>query len=429
MIRRWIFRCQYRLNSTLVGSSGKAASGGSSSYTFTPQTTPYSDKYYQPIISEGIRGVDKLIIPRDFVAKNQEIDIANDDVDRLAQQQQLQDIVATFNAPIKVAIGYGSGVFPQAGYQQLQKKELDNVNGATTPSGKEITSGTSYPTQIDFIHIVDDNHEFHRLNLKQNRDHYSIKSTSLIKFIQGKNGIYFNPFITVKNKLIKYGIISVNSGILDLIEWTSLYFAGRLQKPVNFVKDDDIRIKFLNQYNLKNAMTVAILLLESNVFNERQLYEQITKLSYLGDFRMYIGGENPNKVQNIVDSQLAQFKKLYDPILQYFIHRNYLIITDNNEEIRTLKKNLNVNNRINLISTLPLQFRKRLYSMYQDKSIKDIVRDQHLAQNIIKIVSRTIQISSVRQAIMGIFSSGLIKSIKYAFAKQLKFWQGVFKKK
>ena len=74
-------------------------------------------------------------------------------------------------------------------------------------------------------------------------------------------------------------------------------------------------------------------------FNERQLYEQITKLSYLGDFRMYIGGENPNKLKNIVAKQF-HFKKLYEPILQYFIHKNFLIIVDNDPVNRTFKTKL-----------------------------------------------------------------------------------------
>lgn len=65
-------------------------------------------------------------------------------------------------------------------------------------------------------------------------------------------------------------------------------------------------------------MTIAIFLIQSNQFTERQLYEQITSISYLGDFRMYIGGENPNKVRNIVSKQFQYFKScmiLYCSIL------------------------------------------------------------------------------------------------------------------
>ncbi|KAG2734264.1 hypothetical protein G9P44_002270 [Scheffersomyces stipitis] len=444
MIRQWVFRVQNRYNSSVVTINGvKKSLVPPSGIVFAAQTTPYSDKFYQSIITEGFKGLDKLIIPRDFVACNQDINPADADPDSVVRQEELRGIIDTFNSSIKVSIGYGSGVLPQAGYaNEVNAKQIEGAtegfSSDKSSSNKRSNHGNNdsttnnnieAPVQIDFINIVEDNQTFHKQNLVKNRSHYSIKSAGLIKFLQGKNGIYFNPFIIINNRLVKYGTMSINASLLDLCEWTSLYLAGRLQKPVNFVKDDDIRIKFLNQYNLKNAMTVAILLMESNQFNERQLYEQITRLSYLGDFRMYIGGENPNKVQNIVDKQLVHFKKLYEPILSYFIHRNYLIITNNDSHIRTLKKNLNVNNKINLISTLPLQFRTRLYQMYQDKSLKEIAKDKHLAENVVKIVSRTIQISSVRQAILGIFSSGLVKSIKYAVAKQIKFWQGVLNKK
>ncbi|ODV80225.1 Mmp37-domain-containing protein [Suhomyces tanzawaensis NRRL Y-17324] len=419
MIRRLLFKSQYRFNSGLSagrssGSTSRAFQGfGSFDYEGlnkknNSSTTPYSDKYYQPIISEGFLGFDKLIIPKDFRASNQEVDIIDEEGHR--QQHELTEVVNSFKAPIKVAIGYGSGVFPQDGYEDPKK------------DGKR-----SDERQIDFINIVEDNDSFHRINLQQHTDHYSVKSPYLIKLIQGSTGIYFNPFVRMRQQLIKYGIISTNASLLDLSEWSSLYFAGRLHKPVNFVKDEEPMVKFLNQYNLKNAVTLSILLIESPQFTERQLYEQITKISYLGDFRMYIGGENPNKVRNIVNKQFLQFMRLYEPILQYFIHKNCLIIVDSDEmnnNMKTFRKNLTINNKIKLISTLPLQFRSKLYQMYHEKSIKEIVKDKNLSKNLMKIVSRTIQISSVKQTIRGIFSSGIIKSIKYAFAKQVKFWRG-----
>lgn len=137
---------------------------------------------------------------------------------------------------------------------------------------------------------------------------------------------------------------------------------------------------------------------------------------------MYIGGENPNKLKNIVAKQFHHFKKLYEPILQYFIHKNFLIIVDNDPVNRTFKPNLNVNNRIKLITGLPLKFRQQLYGRYYEKSIKEIVIDDHLLQNLTKIISRTIIISSITQAIRGLLSAGLFNSIKYAVAKQIKFW-------
>lgn len=355
--------------------------------TFVSSTTPYSDKYYKPIITEGAAGFDKLVIPKDFRADNQSLTTET--------QEQLVEIVNTFDAEISAAVGYGSGILPQNGYDKPDKEK-----------------------QLDFIFLVDETTKFHQQNTKQNPSHYSTKSQTLINFFQG-SGIYFNPYILVKDKLTKYGVTSKKSAFMDLSEWSSLYFAGRMQKPVNYIKEDDM-LKFLNQYNLKNAMTIAIFLIQSNQFTERQLYEQITSISYLGDFRMYIGGENPNKVRNIVSRQFQYFKKLYDPILQYFIRRNYLIITDNDATNRTFKTNLTTNTRINLISSLPLKFRTQLYSKYPESSVKEIARDEKLPENIKSLITSTIIYSSIIQGFKGLFTAGLLKSMKYSLAKKRK---------
>lgn len=355
--------------------------------TFVSSTTPYSDKYYKPIITEGAAGFDKLVIPKDFRADNQCLTTET--------QEQLVDLVNTFDSKISAAVGYGSGILPQNGYDKPDKEK-----------------------QLDFIFLVNDTAKFHHENVKQNPSHYSTKSLTVINFLQG-SGIYFNPYILIKNKLTKYGVTTRRSAFMDLSEWSSLYFAGRMQKPVNYIKEDDM-LKFLNQYNLKNAMTIAIFLIRSNLFTEKQLYEQITSISYLGDFRMYIGGENPNKVKNIVSKQFLYFKKLYDPILQYFVRRNYLIITDDDSTNRTFKTNLTTNTRINLISSLPLKFRTQLYRKYPESSVKEIARDEKLPENIKSLITSTIIYSSIIQGLKGFFTAGFVKSLKYSLAKRRK---------
>ena len=355
--------------------------------TFVSSTTPYSDKYYKPIITEGAAGFDKLVIPKDFRADNQCLTTET--------QEQLVDLVNTFDSKISAAVGYGSGILPQNGYDKPDKEK-----------------------QLDFIFLVNDTAKFHHENVKQNPSHYSTKSLTVINFLQG-SGIYFNPYILIKNKLTKYGVTTRRSAFMDLSEWSSLYFAGRMQKPVNYIKEDDM-LKFLNQYNLKNAMTIAIFLIRSNLFTEKQLYEQITSISYLGDFRMYIGGENPNKVKNIVSKQFLYFKKLYDPILQYFVRRNYLIITDDDSTNHTFKTNLTTNTRINLISSLPLKFRTQLYRKYPESSVKEIARDEKLPENIKSLITSTIIYSSIIQGLKGFFTAGFVKSLKYSLAKRRK---------
>ena len=161
------------------------------------------------------------------------------------------------------------------------------------------------------------------MNLAQYPEHYSglqylpFKSAA-ISHIQDDigAGVYFNPYITVNGTMIKYGVANLDTLSSDLSEWRTLYLAGRLQKPVKILRDDP-RVRLANQVNLISALRTALLMLPEN-FTERELYERIASLSYLGDPRMnaYLGGENPRKVSNIVGAQLPSFRQLYVPLIQ-----------------------------------------------------------------------------------------------------------------
>jgi translocator assembly and maintenance protein 41 len=120
---------------------------------------------------------------------------------------------------ITLAFGYGSGVLKQ---QQDTKK-------------------TSSQNQIDLILAVNNSFKFHEENLKMNPHHYSFLrhfGASTITRMQETRGarIYFNPYIKFdndSNTMYKYGIISRKHLIRDLLDWETLYVAGRLQ--VSFV--------------------------------------------------------------------------------------------------------------------------------------------------------------------------------------------------
>lgn len=132
--------------------------------TFVSSTTPYSDKYYKPIITEGAAGFDKLVIPKDFRADNQSLTTET--------QEQLVEIVNTFDAEISAAVGYGSGILPQNGYDKPDNEK-----------------------QLDFIFLVDDTVKFHQQNTKQNPSHYSTKSQTLINFF--KEVVYTSTLISL----------------------------------------------------------------------------------------------------------------------------------------------------------------------------------------------------------------------------------------
>ena len=117
---------------------------------------------------------------------------------------------------ISFAFGYGSGVLKQK---------------------HDIHRSSKKENQIDLVLAVNDSFKFHEENLKINADHYSFLrhfGPSTITRLQEHRGarIYFNPYAKFQDDpstLYKYGIISHRHLIRDLLDWETLYIAGRLQ--------------------------------------------------------------------------------------------------------------------------------------------------------------------------------------------------------
>lgn len=392
----------------------------------TNSNSAYSDKLFKLVIELGHKGIVTNNISKHY-GSNQIIDSDND--------EQLTKLINNFMSPISFSFGYGSGVFEQKGNKKSKK------------------------SQIDMIHMVRDPVEFHKLNLSQFSGHYSgLKNfggaSAILKIQDLGAGVYFNPYVTMhtntkKNNIIKYGTVSLEKSLIDLCEWSSLYMAGRLQKPVKYLKDEVPAIRFANQYNLKNAMAVGLFLIKTDKFDEVKLYETIAKISYMGDPRMLIGGENPNKVKNIVSKQLGNFQRLYEPLLGFFLENEIILELEPENSRRQFQKCLGVDKTTHILASLPLQFRRRLYKLYETKFTKElshdpisrsvldgidppsnestmpfaraIAEDTQLRKNIVRSIKYTVAFPALVQTIKGIFSAGILKSIKYAWEKNTKY--------
>jgi len=102
----------------------------------------------------------------------------------------LESIVADFDAPIRYAVAYGSGVFEQDGY----KTEKD-------------------APMLDFMFAVTHPAHFHSINMSQHPSHYAMYArtlgSSFVTKVQGFGpGVWFNAFVQAKGRVCNLLILS-----------------------------------------------------------------------------------------------------------------------------------------------------------------------------------------------------------------------------
>lgn len=312
-------------------------------------------------------------------------------------------ILGHFPREITLAFAYGSGAF----------KQLGNV---------------SKDNMLDFIFIVDDPKEWHQKNIAQNRSHYSALASlgaDRITSIQDGLGanVYFNTLVECEHRLIKYGVVKTDTLRNELINWNNLYLSGRLHKPVHVIKRAQNRALYhAMRRNQQSAVYTSLLLLPER-FTEEELFTTITGLSYSGDFRMVVG-ENKNKVSNIVKPNLREFRKYYHDMM------------DTTENIHWHKQNGYIEQDcspaalFSHMSALPRNLQLHVCRLAGSRNedhldvLRRVARDGACKDYIHKGVQRIVATSSLSQSIKGIFTAGLVKTVKYSKQKLMKQWQG-----
>ena len=377
-------------------------------------------------------------------------------------KEALRQVLWQFRAPIRYAFAYGSGVFPQSATSTSEPPSRIHSNPSTAISTIQGGKGK----MIDFIFGVSYTQHWHSLNLHQYRDHYSgvgSLGSSFVSRIQDKwgAGVYFNPYVTVNGTVIKYGVVNLDTLCRDLSEWDTLYLAGRLQKPVKILRDDP-RVRLANQVNLISAVRTALLLLP-RTFTEQDLYGTIAGISYLGDPRMALPTENPNKVDNIVRNQLPNFRRLYAPLIENLPNVSFIDPrcsqsgwTEDPTANASLAQDMDPVKRGNMVRRLPKAFRKKLYFRYQTKfqipqlefdtmleasNDEDPMRvrrrqggtfeqriagDEYLQlrKEMSAVIKKTIRWPSVSQSIKSWVTAGWVRSWRYVSAKIGKYHEG-----
>lgn len=398
-------------------------------------------------------------------------------------KESLRQILWQFRAPIRYAFAYGSGVFSQ----QSGKPSATTLTPHPHPPEAVTKWQQGGGKIIDFIFGVSHTQHWHSINMQQNPHHYSgLKhlgsySVSRIQDSIGA-GVYFNPYININGVMIKYGVVNLDTICRDLSEWDTLYLAGRLQKPVKILRDDP-KVRLANQINLMSAVRTALLMLPEE-FSEKQLYEQIAGLSYMGDPRMnsFVGGENPRKVANIVGAQLPNFRQLYVPLVDNLPNVGFSDSKvpkepgwEKEEAIANagstgaakrqdqilggrdgfrMRQDMDPKRRGNMVRRLPKLFRQKLYYQYQKKfgipgsafdKIVDEAKDEDsmsirrreggefeqrisaqddLTDSMRKCIKSTVSWPATSQSVKSIFTAGVGRSWKYYSEKRQKSKEG-----
>lgn len=305
-------------------------------------------------------------------------------------------ILSKFTYNFSYAFAYGSGVTQQTGYS---KSDLKN-------------------SLFDLVFCVNDPLIWHTENIKLNPSHYSFMryfdAKTIAKFQTNYGAkVYCNTLIPIENDCsIKYGVISTNDLCNDLNDWTDLYIAGRLHKPITtLIRPNSDIIRNALETNHINAIRTALILLPAE-FTYFELFYEIAQLSYNGDFRMTFG-ENKEKVRNIVEPQMESFFKLYSPHLKVF--EEILQLPNGNElSDNSLKQDKSENIIREQFIKLPQNVRNKF------NDVKECNDTTKMQLNLRKSLANIVNQSSKSQSLKNIPTAGLTKAIKYSWKKVLK---------
>ncbi|KAL3900718.1 MAG: hypothetical protein SGARI_006182 [Bacillariaceae sp.] len=285
---------------------------------------------------------------------------------------------------------------------------------------------------LDLILLVQDSEKFHEANLEAFPHHYATwlrwGGPSLITKVQRQSPLKDAHvlFHVVDDPVpMKYGVVDQQDLLRDLMNWESLYLAGRLHKPtLPLIDPPPDEFVAAQQQNLEAATASALLLLSSNKHSADcswdLFFRTIASLSYTGDFRMQVGGEDPQKLDKLVQArgQLDRFQDLYRPILEQFEKEGLVscsfVKNGDANDFSILGLEWDANDPATsscLQEKLPLKFQNKLSSKTDSSQISNALADA---------LAATVAPAARHQSFKGVFTLGLQRSFQYASAKLSK---------
>jgi len=297
------------------------------------------------------------------------------------EETGLVDVLKRF-PEVNFACAYGSGVFPQRGQSDNQRP------------------------MIDFIFGVDNPKEWHKENMKVNGRDYSGLARTFGAMIFPGAQTYYNAFVKLGDREIKYGVLESQKLVEDLLYWEPFYVAGRMQKPVKILKSEE-RFDAAQRINLDSAVNVVLLMLPES-FSKERFYSKISSLSYIGDSRVGIA-EDPFKVANIVAVNKERFDEMFiSHLLSNGAQVDGRTITQEKSEVDEEKR----------IYLLPR-------GLYESVVMRRVLASPGtwIGQIIEDELKRKNRSVSIAQTLQGTYSTGPWNSARYLREKLRKAWR------
>ena len=284
---------------------------------------------------------------------------------------------------------------------QLIKKHFpfEEIVNAYAYGSKVIPQKDIKPGKMsDLIFVVNDVEDFHNANKKLNREHYSFieKIINKSKYINNFGPkIYYNQNVVIENNVIKYGVISRKNFEYSMSNWDNMFICGRFHKPImNIVQN--INYDKLIEENRKRAFALIALKNKDSVDKDK-FYEDIIKISYIGDIRNALYLEDKEKAKKMLKGAYSLYDNMYSKYA-----------------LSSSKYKLKLNKDLNFyFNQLPKLFRDKFPSDFIKKDIKERTL---IINRILKINNL---MSSTMNALMGLYSSPDINYILDKYRKKL----------
>jgi translocator assembly and maintenance protein 41 len=284
---------------------------------------------------------------------------------------------------------------------------------------------------LDFVFAVTHPDHWHSINMHQFPGHYPLHAralgSSFVSRVQGIGpGLWFNTYVPMHGVVIKYGVTTVDTLCADLLNWRTLYLAGRMHKPIRIIRDD-ARVRLTQQVNLASALRTALLTLPAQ-FTQRELFTAIASISYAGDPRMVLPAENRGKVVNMVARQEVQFRELYWRLAQGLPGVRWRV------DSHMIEQDTSAHARAAHLKKLPEGLLTRVHARAQGRGPPReadecaywlrVAEDTTLPSILHSEMSHIVRYPATVQSLKGVVSAGLIKSARYTVAKVGKYWKG-----